>query len=1305
MSNQQVKMHRIRHLFGTWISWIKLNNAENYTDINRSGEGLTRRLLNKIFGYQLEDLNKEKSNFTGLDIGDKEKSLIAFQVTSRTDNLKIIKSLKGVITNGYEKTFTRGIKFFILNDSGKLNFTKRVVNRPESILPSFRWQEDILYPTDLIRKIEEIYDGDANLLKFNEISLLLENELALVGTSSDDIHRTEVGRLTRVLENAIRVLDDKQNPSLHVNHDFFSKSLKTPKLNLGSSRDELVQFINDQIKLHDLTWIHGSPSTGKTSLAVLVSDKSKTPVYWIESRDLQPGQLREYILMSLIRMLDVDLHHEIEETLDMVLSRIEPGSLIILNDLPDLKGNEPLKRFLSRFISVGSDQDISILITSLFNPPTDLGNSENLDILILPIPPFENSDTQAVLQKFGASEENSELFASIVTKTTEGHPLLVQAAGDYLRKIGWEVNMQTIKTLFSGKFGDTFESENYSRVLDLTSDPSSRTLLYRLGLVIGTFDMTIVRRISMISPTIENPIEKLTPLIGIWLQPAGDEVYQLSPLIKRMRDNVDPAMQMQITYELGKLILERGNISQVEAYTAIFYFRLAQAATPAAFILLRVLTEFISQPEMFFDWGFDLFWFYEKFPEKVAPLLKVQIRVMQIGICQHLKKDPGFLITDLKQIISSEDIGTLGLGISNLLFYQLDLTTNPLVSMQSLASARQNFERLKNTPFDIQSDLFNKELLNGAWLIFSQLHTNEEFVRWFELFLSMHAPSEITDPYKNEMYIMAAESLYRNVVLKNRDTPSTIPEILKYLISIAFTNGLNLIATYALKLLARFLVGNGENWMAIDKLSEEYKILLDSDQLYWFLYFSELGRLYYYNGDQKIGAAYLETIEKFQPPKLYQEYLDFLITVTQARFVVNKDPKASAGFAFHALEFALQSSHCPLEDKVNLYGEAAIGATSLNDLRRALILYNQGYSLLLDHFNNNDDQKAIVIRYGNAVKYVAGLINAQDKGAIYETEDVIPNPGYFYRGNENILKDAYYFDERKFMVSTVLQNGFENLQDIDNAKKWAYRSIELSAALPAAEYIPLLQANIFYLIQDREYRQAYNVLASVENFYMDLRLKIENGETIDEGLRKIVQDIKRGDLPMYFFILLPTIFNISIGIVENQLAEDQYKDVIDQIFMSDKFPVQDVDSFSFAKQIFTKIMVERISYSELQTLFQEHPGEYNEILFLIASLLISNFTGATKAARIQMSNLVGIDNTMRKMKGAYLFGMIPYFEKFWKNAVGKFPSEFTSKEHLFSKGFPLIEKASWDNKMATIFRVVTNHLNIDLSSAISDFIT
>jgi hypothetical protein len=56
--------------------------------------------------------------------------------------------------------------------------------------------------------------------------------------------------------------------------------------------------------------------------------------------------------------------------------------------------------------------------------------------------------------------------------------------------------------------------------------------------------------------------------------------------------------------------------------------------------------------------------------------------------------------------------------------------------------------------------------------------------------------------------------------------------------------------------------------------------------------------------------------------------------------------------------------------------------------------------------------------------------------------------------------------------------------------------------------------------------------------WFNLSLKIERGEKIDEGLRTMVKGIKRGDLPMYFFILLPTAFFISIGIVENQLKED-----------------------------------------------------------------------------------------------------------------------------------------------------------------------
>ena len=110
------------------------------------------------------------------------------------------------------------------------------------------------------------------------------------------------------------------------------------------------------------------------------------------------------------------------------------------------------------------------------------------------------------------------------------------------------------------------------------------------------------------------------------------------------------------------------------------------------------------------------------------------------------------------------------------------------------------------------------------------------------------------------------------------------------------------------------------------------------------------------------------------------------------------------------------------------------------------------------------------------------------------------------------------------------------------------------------------------------------------------------------------------------------------------------------------------------------------------------------LTFFELSLLLSSFSGATEAMNLQLATIVSLDETMRGMKALYKFSVIPYFESFWKQKLITNAIEFMGKEHLRLKGFTLIETATWDKKISTIFRVFSNHLNITLTTAASDFL-
>ena len=138
-------------LMSLWVMKIKTSNYLDFYDINRVAEGLALKLLNEIYGLQLKNLNEEKSNYPGIDLGD-EINKIAFQVTSRCDSRKIQESLEAFIKED-KKIYANGIRFLILNE-----------NKPKS--SGKKWQETdadfdskkhIITYLDLIKKIKQLF--------------------------------------------------------------------------------------------------------------------------------------------------------------------------------------------------------------------------------------------------------------------------------------------------------------------------------------------------------------------------------------------------------------------------------------------------------------------------------------------------------------------------------------------------------------------------------------------------------------------------------------------------------------------------------------------------------------------------------------------------------------------------------------------------------------------------------------------------------------------------------------------------------------------------------------------------------------------------------------------------------------------------------------------------------------------------------------------------------------------------------------------------------------------------------------------
>lgn len=1283
MPNQLTQLQRIAALIDYWLIEIKTHNYESYTDINKAGEDLSRQLLNLIYEYELEDLNKIKRNFPGLDIGDQKKAMVGFQITSTNTRKKLIHTLTEVVKHGLHKVFKGGIKMLVLNGDGfRLGKAKQ---QPGDVLPTFDVNRDVLVHTDLMTRIKEIYETD--IPRFNAILALLEKEL-------NPFYFSHIQAMTqpsdRPTGSVLYKSMGNETESLDISTAFLEGDLAVPEFQPAAPRTELVKHLNDTLNEHAIVWLSSLPSMGKTALAVLVSKTWDYGVLWIDCRDLTPGQLVEHLLTLLLYYLEMQPGKNFGETLDLALNGLNSDVLLIINDLPDLKGSVGVTRAFAKFLRAAQSKGITVLVTSNFSPPDDVALQYDLDLEGMTVAPFEERDTTAVMLRYGATGEQADLFSGIVTRSAEGHPLLIKSGARFLQSKGWAVDDETVKAVFTGRFGDAVEKDIYRRVLETTTSENTRELLYRLSLVLGNFDRDIIAVVGSAAPRIEHPVEQASELIEVWMQETSPGQMQLSPLIRKLGNDLHEPTRKEVYNQLGLKVVDKQQISQVDAFQAVYYFIQAEQYQQAALVLHRTLTAFIGEPKLFFDWGFTIHWYTTTIPVQVPAFYRVQIRVLQIEFTINLDRDAQFLAQDLQTILSTEDPGPLGRSLGNMALFHYYGLSNPLKAFGHLATAKLEYE-IADLPSEVlPKQEFDDELLNGIWYVFTHLGTREQLVEWFQVFGRIGLKVTKDDAYSNYHYRVAGLSIHRNIVIGDGIDNDNRLSVLFELIRQGIEYKVPLLSAYALKNIVQYLASVNRDLKAAEQVVQEYQEVWRIDPLFQFLVFAELADQFYRAGANDIAKKYLKEIEGIAVPKIYTEAADYLILQTQVSYP--ESPAQSADYSRRALDLVLEGDYL-LEDKIKLYGEAAIGQTLLGNLKEALDLYASGYLLLLNHFVNTEEQQALIIRYGSSINYLSQILETGTAPDYGNGKFVIPEPGQFYKTNEALLAGGFYFDERRFFGATMLEKGYEAQRDLDNAKFWAYRSIELTMNMEKLQYGIMMLKMVYYPVNDRRYRQAYALLQYLEVWLRE-RKKVEEQDGKNPNLVAMFQSIKESDVTLYHLLLIPATFGVSLDILNDHVREEQFPQIIADIFNNESYVMQEPEAFDFARSLYENILIKRMEYPAIEALFEKYKGTQVEALRVIAYLLLATFAGAKIAVGLQVSILGPLDASIRPLSSAYRFGMVPYIVQFWHRMVELKSKEFETVNHLRSAGWALVDRTPWDKQVGKVFKVICNHLDV-----------
>ena len=256
--------------------------------------------------------------------------------------------------------------------------------------------------------------------------------------------------------------------------------------------------------------------------------------------------------------------------LDMLFARMGglPPSLLILEDLNHLDKPQVVLS-LARVIEASRRHDHEVLITCYRKPSlTALADVGLTPGCVVDSPYFSEEEVHALVTYNGGDPGRWGRLAYMAGAT--GHPQLTHAFVTGIAARGWPINERK-DILHSGlSSGDITAAREAARRRLVSALPEgTRTLLYRLSLVIGHFDRSLALAIGEIPPAVVQTGESMDQLVGPWLESAGKDLFRVSPLASRFGtemltyDQQKSIHQAIATQMLGKHKIDASNFDAI----------------------------------------------------------------------------------------------------------------------------------------------------------------------------------------------------------------------------------------------------------------------------------------------------------------------------------------------------------------------------------------------------------------------------------------------------------------------------------------------------------------------------------------------------------------------------------------------------------------------------------------------------------------------------------------------------------------------------------------------------------------------
>lgn len=241
--NREVYLENISKNLAILSYQVKSLNTINLYNINIVAEDFYTGLLNLIYGYNLENVNKLDKNAKAIDLVDIENR-VSVQVTSENSSTKIKETIKKFIEDkGYEK-YNRLIILLLIE---KKSYTATFDTQGKF---SFNSETDILDNLDLIQEIR-----CKTVEEMEKISSFLSNELEVKTTVGEPTEAGEVETIIDLIEwitknrKIIKPKDTIIDPDYKINKRFkaFAEKLIDEYTSLYTVYGDAVERVKNEL--------------------------------------------------------------------------------------------------------------------------------------------------------------------------------------------------------------------------------------------------------------------------------------------------------------------------------------------------------------------------------------------------------------------------------------------------------------------------------------------------------------------------------------------------------------------------------------------------------------------------------------------------------------------------------------------------------------------------------------------------------------------------------------------------------------------------------------------------------------------------------------------------------------------------------------------------------------------------------------------------------------------------------------------------------------------------------------------------